>query len=521
MKDPHRDLRLPLVVLLATCALWICSASACSDSETDSHQPTGGGGNGANGGNGGFAMGPAGPGPGGNAGEGGQGNNGGTGEPTFEWDNTYGGTGTVTPQGVAVDTLGNVIVVGSFTGTVNLGGADLTSAGMTDAFFAKYNSAGAHQWSFSVGDGADQSALSVATDSQNRIWVSGTLKGAFSFLGGPTLDAAGVQFPDCWVAQLGPANGDHIHSAAYPGPTGDLGASDFGRAVATGPSDQAVFAGTFQISIAFGGPELVSPGASYSMFVVRYDQNFNITLEKQFGGTGREEALATAVAVDGAIAVGGSTDGDIDFGGGVLSPVGTGTRAVVAKLGAGGQQAFAKLFESGGDAAVTGVAFNEAGDLFATGYFSQSIDLGEGPLMADGAAKEIFIARFDTNGNLTYGRRFGGTGLEEPAGIAVDSQGFAAITGRFNDDFVVNQDTTLTYGAMANDAFLLRVGASGNGFWGYSLSAIQDARGRAVAIDPADDNILMVGEFSGQIDLGSGPKGAGAIQNMFVAKYGP
>jgi hypothetical protein len=48
---------------------------------------------------------------------------------------------------VAVDAANNPVVAGMFQGTVNFRGSNLVSAGGDDAFLAKYNSAGTHQWS--------------------------------------------------------------------------------------------------------------------------------------------------------------------------------------------------------------------------------------------------------------------------------------------------------------------------------------------------------------------------------------
>ncbi len=57
------------------------------------------------------------------------------------WSQRYGDVGNDTPLTVAVDASSNVIVAGDFTGTVNFGGANLTSAGSKDIFVAKFNAA--------------------------------------------------------------------------------------------------------------------------------------------------------------------------------------------------------------------------------------------------------------------------------------------------------------------------------------------------------------------------------------------
>lgn len=523
---PQRRTHKSLVhVALTAMALAAFVGAACGDDEAAVLQPVGGGGTGGTGtGNeiGGFMQGP-GPGSGaGGSGTGGEGNQGGTGEPAFEWDNVYGDTvidNIVHPTDVAIDTLGNIVVVGSFRGTVDLGGGvgnELTSNGEDDVFVAKYTSAGAHIWSIGAGDGNVQAALSVTTDGSANIWVSGTVKGTFAFPGGTNLTNGNDQFPNAWIAKLD-ANGGAQFAASY-GQNADY--SDYGRAVAAGPGNQVVFAGTFQNNITFASAH-TSVNGSYSMFLARYDEATNVTLDRTFGDGLRQDANAVAVAVDGSIAIGGSTEGNVNFGGGELVNSSGGGRAVVAKLDAAGNEVFAMLFESGGVAEVKDVAFHNNGDLFVTGYFSQTIDLGGGELTANGAAREIFIGRYDTNGNLIYGSRFGGVGADEPAGIAVDTNSFAAVAGRFTDDIVVNGETTLDWDSTVNDAFLIRVGPPGQGYWGYQAQALNTARATGIAIDPSDDRIVVVGEYTDQIDLGSGPVGGGHLSGMFLSKYAP
>jgi hypothetical protein len=63
------------------------------------------------------------------------------------WSQRFGGTGTDTGKAVAVDAAGNVVVAGSFNGTVNFGGGNLVSVGGFDMFLAKYNANGVNQWS--------------------------------------------------------------------------------------------------------------------------------------------------------------------------------------------------------------------------------------------------------------------------------------------------------------------------------------------------------------------------------------
>src|SRR6185436_12277360 len=104
----------------------------------------------------------------------------------FVWAKDLRGIGvpdTAHINGVAVDHQGNSIVVGNFGGTINFGGSSLTSAGGQDAFVAKYSAAGVLQWAKRFGDIYDQIAYAVSVDSADNIVVVGSFAGTLSFGG--------------------------------------------------------------------------------------------------------------------------------------------------------------------------------------------------------------------------------------------------------------------------------------------------------------------------------------------------
>src|SRR5262245_23674110 len=87
---------------------------------------------------------------------------------------------------IRTDRAGNVIVVGEFWGTVDMGGASITApAAYQSGFLAKYGSDGRLQWAKTLGGGTgNDCATAVAIDSQDNIVVVGDFYS-------PTLDLGG------------------------------------------------------------------------------------------------------------------------------------------------------------------------------------------------------------------------------------------------------------------------------------------------------------------------------------------
>ena len=81
---------------------------------------------------------------------------------------------------MAMDSRGNILITGSFSGTADFdpgpGTMNLTSARLLDIYVASYSPNGSLNWAFNVG-GSDsyERGLDVATDSAGNVLVTGRL----------------------------------------------------------------------------------------------------------------------------------------------------------------------------------------------------------------------------------------------------------------------------------------------------------------------------------------------------------
>ncbi len=453
---------------------------------------------------------------------------GGTAEHTYVFDQHFPGAGpndTLVVSDVAIDKLdGSVVVVGAFKGSRDFDGPGAAtaanSAGQTDIFVAKYKQDGTYAWHKTYGNNEEQSATGVSIDGTGRIALIGTFRGAFN-MGGGTLDAVGFQFPDLYVAVLDKL-GVHVASKSFG--IGDP-YSDFGNDVAFDKSGNVVVTGQYQSSISFGATTLMAAGGlgDYDMFVAKLavsGTTFTELFAKSYGNTKLSEGLALAVHSDDSIAVGGWTDGTIDFGTGALTGTPDTEQAVIAKLDQNGTALYAKVLK-GGESRTKSVAFTPDGDVVLTGTFRNEIDLGAGALKATGAANDIFIGRYDAMGMVKFDNKLGGSQSDEVADVAVDPSGYAVVVGSFQATMKINSMTSLTSMGI-RDGFVAKVAPDdGHGYWGYGFgdSMLQEAT--AVATYPNGDT-LFVGQYFGTADLGGGPMTApNGSQSLFVAKFGP
>jgi len=127
---------------------------------------------------------------------------------SYLWAFKVGGTNVEGANAVAVDGSGNICVTGFFTGTVDFNpataNANLTSAGGSDIFVARYSSSGAYTWAFRVGGtGDNEGGNALAADSSGNVVVTGHFRGTVDFnpgTGTADLGAIGTEL-NMFIAQ--------------------------------------------------------------------------------------------------------------------------------------------------------------------------------------------------------------------------------------------------------------------------------------------------------------------------------
>lgn len=118
---------------------------------------------------------------------------------THSWSKRYGDASSQVGSGLAVDAQGNPILTGYFAGSLDFGGGGLASAGANDIFVAKISNVGTHLWSKHFGDGVGQDGQSVAVDDAGDVFLFGNFSGTVD-LGGGALTSAGQR--DLFLARL-------------------------------------------------------------------------------------------------------------------------------------------------------------------------------------------------------------------------------------------------------------------------------------------------------------------------------
>jgi hypothetical protein len=110
--------------------------------------------------------------------------------------------------GITHDPSGNVIAVGGFDTSTNLGTGTVNAIGGRDILMVKFNASGVRQWAQTTGGPNTERASSVITDSVGNIYVAGEASaGAVFGSGGGAVTIAGAGATDAFLAKYGPSGG--------------------------------------------------------------------------------------------------------------------------------------------------------------------------------------------------------------------------------------------------------------------------------------------------------------------------
>jgi hypothetical protein len=120
----------------------------------------------------------------------------------YIWAKHATGPGWENATGVAVDSAGDVVVTGNFDQAIDFGGGALASAGSGDIFVTKLSGAsGAQVWARGYGAAGNESGNAVAIDGNRNVVACGWFGGTVNF-GGAALTSAGSG--DIFVIDLTP-----------------------------------------------------------------------------------------------------------------------------------------------------------------------------------------------------------------------------------------------------------------------------------------------------------------------------
>jgi hypothetical protein len=393
---------------------------------------------------------------------------------------------------LGTDSQNDVIVAGTFYGTVDFGGGPLVAQGVNNNFFvAKYDCSGKHLWSKRFGAPTSSpssnyvDALSVAND--GSIVFSGMFQGPTDFGTGPLTQTGNV---DGFVAKL-----DAVGNPVFAKSFGGMSQNGEGTGVVTDGTGNVFLTGYAFGPQNFGGGVIGYQG-DQNYFVVEFDPTGNHVWSNVFGQGIASARIGLDPSGNVLLAGGSGTGTQLNFGGGTL-PTGS---IFAAKLASNGSYIWANGF--GGNANVWALAVGPAGELIFTGFFDGPLDFGGGPLPAYGS-QNAYLVKLTNAGSFVFSKANSSTmGFSSIGwGAAVNASGDVYWAGEFYGTIDLGNGPTKSTGLTS--AFFAKFASTGTLSWLKSYGGTYTGV-YAVALDTSATP-TVAGYYNGTIDLGNGP----------------
>jgi hypothetical protein len=210
------------------------------------------------------------------------------------------------------------------------------------------------------------------------------------------------------------------------------------------------------------------------------------------------------------------------------------SNSYIAKYTASGNFVWIKQITGPTYESIYAMDLDANGNIYVTGTFASTADFDPGPGTATqtsyGNSSNIFIAKYDNNGNYKWAKGLGSSGnTDNGLDLVVDNAGNVIVTGHFTGSVSFDPSSTVStvtsLGGM--DAFIVKYDSVGTFQWVRAIgSAPHWERGKEIDVD-GNNNIYVLGEFASTIDVDPSSVVmnivpiSGTDGDIFFVKYNP
>lgn len=342
------------------------------------------------------------------------------------WNVTNGGDGTEINGSIVVDSFGNIYVAGT---------TDSYGEGGNSFWILKLDQNGKVLWNTAVGGSEDEQAYDIALDSLNNVYVTGY---TYSY---------GAGGKDIYLVKLNSV-GQLVWNKTF-GREND----EFGYGLAIDSSDNIHIGATAE---SFGGVDL-----DY-MWTIKLDSDGNQIWNATFGGANGDYGYGIALNSADELYVGGYTS---SFGA-------ERNEFVILKYDGDGGIQWNVTTNEESSGVNTGIAIDLSDNIYVLGY---------GPVGEE--TKDIYLLKFDSNGNRNWETNLETTGDDAAYSIAIDS---------VQNIFVAGKTNFQSKGG--DDLWIIKFNSTGKHIWNTSFGKDNDDCAYDLAFD-SSNNIYLAGKI--------------------------
>ncbi len=428
-----------------------------------------------------------------------------------DWSRSAGGPEGDIGRCISIDANGNCYITGYFSGTTTFGTIQLTSAGSADIFIAKYDVNGNCIWAKSAGGIYVDVGFGISTDANGNCYITGKFRGTATFGTIQLTSTGSTDYEDIFIAKYD-VNGNCLWAKSAGGAV-----SDIASGISTDANGNSYVTGSFKGTATFGTTQLTSAGSD-DIFIAKYDVYGNCLWANKAGGTEYDGGAAISSDENGNCYVTGIFYGTATFGTTQLTSSGSPNFSdiFIAKYDFNGNCLWATSAGGTDYDFGFGISIDANGNCYVTGSFIGTATFGTTQLTSVGA-DDIFIAKYDVNGNCLWAKSVGGTEYDYGYSTSLDANGNCYVTGIFQGAATFGTKQLTSAGII--DIFITKYDVNGNCLWAKSAGGTDNDFGYYISAD-ANGNCYVIGAFKETAIFGTTNLTSAGDYDIFVAKYG-
>ena len=259
--------------------------------------------------------------------------------------------------------------------------------------------------------------------------------------------------------------------------------------------DEVYIAGTFGDDMSIDN-SLLSINGLEDIFLIKKDANGQLIWSKKYGSNDRDKVTGVRLYNDTTLYFSGIFWDNISFDN--FSLTANGNAAFITKSDTSGHIIWAKAIDGNGLLKVNEGVVDAQGNYIFTGSFSGDLFFPSVTLTAEGV-EDGFLAKYDKDGNFLWANRFGFQQQTIATSVAADDLGSIFVAGQFNGRVIFGNDT-LWASANDFDIFLSRYDDNGSLQFGKRFGGIYDDTNPKIGIG-SNGKVVMAGTFIGLLNL--------------------
>lgn len=457
-------------------------------------------------------------------------------KPLWNWaaSGNFSASGFMSTNAIATDNNGNTFVCGKM--------YDPSFTSGVDMFVTKYDASGNLLWQRTGGSIQEDAATSITTDASGNVYVTGY----FAYKANPPFEIDTAYFDNNTIISKG-------HSDAFVCKYNALGTliwvkgyggalPDDGQGIKADNNGHLYITGNFALSGAsppehstavFDTFTITSIGGNGDIFVARLDTSGNVQWIKTAGSYFSDFGYSIAIDTLGNVyAMGTYSSSYMLFDSYQLNSVSSGWVGgdiYMAKYDSAGIFLWAKTIGATNTSTdptpppgiidSRNISISKDGSIYVAGCYSNcKLKFGNNISLNPIQSFDIFVSKFDNNGNPIWAKNAGGNGEDYCYGVAADIDNNVYITGSYGFGMRIGADTLIYKNA--HDLFIAKYNSSGNPVWAIPVAGYGSEEGVAIACDNVNTNTLYVtGSVSGaSLAFDGSIVNPDSLNNYFVAK---